>query len=390
MSKKLFSKVEALKMKTTSTIYINAIENQSHDELRIVSQAAGFYNIEIGLKSSQYGYFQKRKSSLKFYSSLITFIEDQQFLFNRIIFRYPFASEGLAKFSKFFYKQIVFEHNTKETEELNLMLAQKKFARFSLYPSAFFYWFEEKIWPFYLEHFISKRVLRNAYAGACVTTEIAKYEKKRLPAYRTFVSSNFYEVGKVDISPIQYDANLQILSLGMIVSTPAVWYGLDRLLASFALCQSHFRLVLAGLDANTPYLLDLIQHYKIEKNLVLLGKLSSNELHHFYHQVHICFGSLGLYKINLRAASTLKVKESVAYGIPVVLAYQEEDFFSNSEFSPYYLEIENNSALIDFEAIKRFAVNFYANPCNKLELREKALKYLDVNVKMEKLLTHIV
>src|SRR5690606_37863723 len=109
--------------------------------------------------------------------------------FDRIIFRYPNASEGLRNFSKAFYKKIVFEHNTKELEELRLQISAKNYVKFSLRPSQFFYWYQEKRYPLYAEKCISKKIMKNAFAGACVTTEIASYEKARFAGYRTFVSS---------------------------------------------------------------------------------------------------------------------------------------------------------------------------------------------------------
>lgn len=388
VSNKLFNKVNALKNEVTSCHFLNAKISFNHDLIteRIISD--GFLEVEIGLKSVNVGYLNKIKSDIHFYRSLATFIHQKNNEINRIICRYPFASIGLLRFTKSFYKKIVFEHNTKETEELKIEIANKTYAKFSLRPSKLFFWFQEKIHPLYCEKWVAKKIFKNAHSGACVTSEIAKYETERSPSYKTFVSSNFYNVSEVSLSISKYD-NDEILKLGIIVSTTAPWYGIERLLRSFSKVQEQYILVIAGIDKNDEYLNKLLIENKIIKNVEIIGKVNRNSLHEFYNSIHVCFGSLALYKINLNYASTLKVKESVSFGVPVVIGYKEEDFESNSEFSPFYLQLKNDDSDIDFDKIKEFTRGFYSNIDNKTNLKNLALKYMDVKVKMKNLIEHI-
>ena len=47
-------------------------------------------------------------------------------------------------------------------------------------------------------------------------------------------------------------------------------------------------------------------------------------------------GSLGLHRIGLTEASTLKVREYWARGIPFLLSYEDTDHLETPEMSPFY------------------------------------------------------
>lgn len=388
VSRKLLSKVTAIKNLVSKCILLNANTSVLHNEIKLIEKNDLFVNIEIGVKKANIGYLNKIKCDKLFYTKLANFIKDNEFDFERIIFRYPYASLGLQLFANLFHKKIVFEHNTKEIEELNTEIGRKNYAPFSVRPSQFFFWLQEKKYPIYCERFVSKHIFAAAHSGSCVTTEIAKYEQKRNSTYKTFVSSNFYDVNSVALSENTYKKG-DLLVFGMIVTTTASWYGLDRLLKSFSRVQDKYKLIIAGIDENDRAFKKMIEENKIKKNLTCLGKINKEQLTNFYNSVHACFGSLGLYTINLKDASTLKVKESVSFGVPVIVGYNEEDFIYNKEFEPYYLQLKNDSSIINFDSIQDFVYRFYSDPQHKKALRNLALKYMDVNVKINLLLKKI-
>lgn len=388
VSNKLFSKVEALSIEVKSCVFLNAKMSFENDSASEKSLKQGFSEVVIGVKEANTGYLNKIKSDILFYKKLAVYLERNQISFDRIIFRYPFASKGLKNFCEHFDRKIVFEHNSKEIEEQRLAISNKRYVRFGIFPSRFFYWYQEKIYPVYAEKYLFKGITRHAYAGSCVTREIADYERRRNRAYKTFVSSNFYDVSTASLSQSHYEEGT-MLTLGMIVTTTAAWYGLERLLRSMSPVQEQYKLVIAGIAPEEPFIQKLLEEHGIKKNIIFLGKIAKDELPAFYNSVHICFGSLGLHTINLNYASTLKVKESVSFGIPVILGYREEDFAGNAEFGPYYLQLANDDSVIDFSIITQFVKTFYSDPQNKQRLRQLAFKYLDVHVKMDLLVQHI-
>jgi hypothetical protein len=54
----------------------------------------------------------------------------------------------------------------------------------------------------------------------------------------------------------------------------------------------------------------------------------------------VAIGSLGLYRAKLQEASTLKVREYLARGIPTILGYRDTDF---PEWAPFLLQIPNSA-----------------------------------------------
>jgi hypothetical protein len=382
VSNKLLSKVSAINKKVDFCKYINAKPDKMHTEIRETIVNDICTQVEIGVEQ------EDQQDDVSFYNKLSEFITKKEWLVDRIIMRYPFASNGLLEFSARHHKKIVFEHNTKEVEELKLHIARKRYASFSFRPSGFRFWYREKKLPLINERTLGPKIFDNAFAGACVTTEIAQFEHRRNPMYKTFVSSNFYNVKDSRIIQKTYNEN-ETLCLGIIVTNMSSWYGLDRLLSSFSKYQSAYKLVLAGIEENNLILIDMISRYKISRNLIVTGKIAKNRLPEFYDQVHICFGSLGLHTIKLNYASTLKVKESISLGIPVAIGYYEEDFHSNPEFKPYYVQLPNDESPVNFDTLKNFAVSFYSENDNQQKLRDLALKYIDVDVKVEQLIKNI-
>lgn len=389
VSNKLFNKVEALAKEVQSCVFLNAKMSLENDSISEKVLKEGFTEVEIGVKKANNGYLKKVKSDKLFYERLASFITERHYRFDRIVCRYPLASFGLLNFTRTFEHKIVFEHNAFELSEVKLSLENRKHIRFSLRPSLFFYWLQEIKLPVYYEEKIAGKIYRHANSGACVTRAIAEYEKKWYPAYKTFVSSNFYQVSSVQMKPNTWNPDEELLSLGFIVTNFAPWYGIERLLRSFSNVQQQYKLFLVGIPPEDPYLQKLLKEYGITQNFFCPGRLDQSKLADFYHRMHATFGSLAVYKSDTTFASTLKVKESLAYGRPVILGYFEEDFYGNDEFNSYYLQFPNDDSDLDFGKIEAFARQFYANPDKQLKLRELALKYMDAGVKMKKLVEHI-
>lgn len=386
VTNKLSAKIAALQKYTDGCRFMNAVMSVDHDEVKQTVVGDLGVAVEIGVKMANRGYLNQISMDHLFYQRLAVFIRSFS-EFDRIVMRYPLASSGLRDFTRHFESRVVFEHNTFEIEELRLTI-KKRTVPFSLRPSLFFYWFQEMKWPLLAEQFISKEIFSNAHSGACVTTEIASYERRRCRKYRTFVSSNFYAVSDVVPQHLEWREG-ELLNLGFIVTDFSPWYGIDRLLRSFSKVQAGYRLYLAGIDASDGRLNALLKQYDIRMNFFCLGKLNRSELAQYYGSVHVAFGSLALYKANLSMASTLKVKESIAYGRPVVVAYTEQDFYGNSAFDGLYLQLPNDATPIDFEKISDFARRFYADPGNQKRLHELALQTIDVDVKMKKFVSAV-
>jgi hypothetical protein len=272
VSKKLNNKIIALKAYTSYCILLNASVSNLHNEIKLLNENDWLIHIEIGVQEANKGYLNILDCDRLFYKKLAQFIQEKNFNFDRIVCRYPFASLGLYSFVKCFKNKVAFEHNTKELEEQKLYVSKKKYAKFGFRPSQFFFWLQEKVSPMYFEKFLAPKIFNYAFIGLCVTSEIASYQKERNSSYKTFVSSNFYNVKSVPLSTSVYNGK-DGLTFGIIITSHANWYGIERLLKSFAIYQDKYKLVIAGIEPDDAYINQLKVDNKIVKNFSLIGKL---------------------------------------------------------------------------------------------------------------------
>ena len=71
----------------------------------------------------------------------------------------------------------------------------------------------------------------------------------------------------------------------------------------------------------------------LENNVFFWGAKSGDELKDFVNRADIGIASLGMHRLGLNVASTLKVKEYCAYGLPFIYAYTEKAIEENCEFA---------------------------------------------------------
>src|ERR1041385_193868 len=140
VSNKLLSKVSVIKNKVEFCKFVNAVPSTENDAVKESVINDLLMQLEIGTNTAD-------DRDLAFYDKITQYIMAQNWNFDRMIIRYPFASRGLLKFSEKFMKKIVFEHNTKEIEEIKLHIARKRYAPFSIRPSEFRFWYNEKKLP---------------------------------------------------------------------------------------------------------------------------------------------------------------------------------------------------------------------------------------------------
>jgi hypothetical protein len=125
------------------------------------------------------------------------------------------------------------------------------------------------------------------------------------------------------------------------------WHGVDKLV-DFARRFPDLQLDIVGYD-NLP------EFVPLPENLTLHGYLSSQEYRNVLARADIAVSSLALHRIQLGEASTLKSRECLALGIPLVIAYEDTDL-NDAEYD-FLLKIPNKEDNIQThgEAIRAFA-----------------------------------
>lgn len=302
-------------------------------------------------------------------------------------FRYPFANRHLLALVQKYPGRFIFEHNTKELPELGLF-----FKTFTLRDSAYaikHLFFSNIILnasKIISENRYGARVLDQAKYGICATSEIAEYEKRRCRKYKTSVIGNGIEVEKTELkkTPAFSGNNIRMV---MLCGHSNSWHGIDRLIEGLALYKGEAKVELLIAGTVTPKIQKMISDYghKINSEIKLVSSKQGDELNQIINHAHLGVGSLALHRIPLKQGSVLKTREYAARGLPFIIGYEDEDITSYPEFSPLYLKVPANNYPVDINEIVQFINNIYSIDDHAMKLRNLAIKYLDMKVKMSHL-----
>lgn len=182
----------------------------------------------------------------------------------------------------------------------------------------------------YIYHRLTRGlVLRAAGGFVFVSAEIAEEPHFKKYAREKTVIGNGFAIGSVVPAPPAEGDEVRFIFIG----TPGQpWHGVDSILALARLRPEwHFDLV--GLQAA-----DLTGNMAVPDNMILHGRLTRDEYEPFMAQADIAIGSLALYRNRMNEASPLKVREYLAYGLPVIIGYKDTDF---PHPVPFILELAN-------------------------------------------------
>lgn len=322
------------------------------------------------------------KDQVGFYEELHKFIQANP-AFDTYFLRYPFASKALADFLEKHPGKFSIEHNTIEMAEVKnnarFWIRKYKFRPTLSYVRLIINgWFK----PVYIEKYYGKKILSLAKNGIAVTQEIAGYEKQRYPDYKCKVVANGIDVEKIQ----HYERTFKqgdILKLILLVNSNSAWHGTDIILNSLAKWgKDTIQLYLVGtLD-------DSIKTLAAEnKNIITTGHLSVAEYQSFLKEAHVGIGSLSLYRIHLKEASPLKVREYLASGLPVIVGYFDTDIEASAGLKKYACVIDTQKNEMDWNSIYNWAANLYSDKTVNHQIRELAFKQLDFSNKVEQLVS---
>ena len=98
-------------------------------------------------------------------------------------------------------------------------------------------------------------------------------------------------------------------------------------------------------------------------------------------------GSFGFYKLDLDKASSLKTREYLASGLPVISGCRQDIF----EIAPceYHIEFPNNSSPVDIQKIVEFYDCVFGNK-DKPDVFSRIRHYAEQNVTMEKAFSPVI
>ncbi|MNW41438.1 hypothetical protein D3C74_185750 [compost metagenome] len=182
----------------------------------------------------------------------------------------------------------------------------------------------------YTHHTMTReKVLRSTSGFIFVSSEIMDSEHFRRQAKDRIVIGNSIALHDFTPAPPTDNKDPRLIFIGEPRSS---WNGIDAI-ADMARMHKGWHFDIIGISPS---------EYKksVPENMKFHGKLSKSQYEPFMQQADVALGSLALYRRGMNEASPLKVREYLAYGLPVINGYVDTDF---KEEVPFILRIPNES-----------------------------------------------
>lgn len=151
----------------------------------------------------------------------------------------------------------------------------------------------------------------------------------------------------------------------MVASPGMNWHGVDKLIR-FAEKYPDIIINIVGYSRADVEM-------QVPVNAILHGFLNRAQLREIYLTTDVACGTLGLHRKNMDEACPLKVREALAYGIPVMIAYHDTDLSEVTLDTILRIPNNENNVIENSEKIHKFA---YAMMGKRVKV-EKIYPYLD-------------
>ncbi len=133
----------------------------------------------------------------------------------------------------------------------------------------------------------------------------------------------------------------------------------------------------------------LVDKFKLNDYVIFYGEKRGDDLEELYKKADVGLAAFGVYKDGFSKLSTLKAREYVAKGIPVILG-AEDNLFDDCK---YGLTYPNDSSAVDINRIITFADELYGESSKKAvaaEIRDFAEKNADNRVTLKPIIEYIL
>jgi glycosyltransferase involved in cell wall biosynthesis len=197
---------------------------------------------------------------------------------------------------------------------------------------------------YWMNRFFRGRILRNA-AGIIVPS----FELRDMPANQKYQKPITVITNGIDLTEIpSLPPAMNKTPVLAFVATPGYpWHGIDKIIELAIVCDDLNFIVIGFDQTDCPG--------QLPANLKLLGSLRQREIGNALLKADLAFGTLALHRKNMNEACPLKVREALAYGLPIIYAYKDTDFEDlNCEFLLRLPNTENN-VIQHVDEIRAFA-----------------------------------
>lgn len=133
----------------------------------------------------------------------------------------------------------------------------------------------------------------------------------------------------------------------------------------------------------------MVRNYKLEKYIRFYGSKFGKELDDLYNIADAGLAAFGVYKDGLSKLSTIKAREYLAKGLPVILGAEDDLFLSENK---YGLIFPNNATSVNIEKIADYLDRLYLSRGKRLinkKIRDYAYQYADNEVTLLPVMEYI-
>lgn len=242
-----------------------------------------------------------------------------------------------------------------------------------------------KLYLSMLEDYLFSFFLKNK-----VSRIITFSKDKKIYGVPTLNISNGVNMSEVKVkkASIQKQEGIDIIA----VSTLNKWHGYDRLIKGMGeyyqskSVNHKVRLHIVGDGEELEYYKSLVKDFHIERHVFFYGLLQSKELDEVYDIADIAVDALGRHRVGVKYNSSIKGKEYLAKGLPIVSGVETE--LDGDENCPFYYRVISDETLVNIKEIVIFYKKLCGRYINKedmiFEIRNYAKKNFDMEVTFNK------
>jgi len=202
----------------------------------------------------------------------------------------------------------------------------------------------------------------------------------------TIIISNGINIDEISIKkPKNKDTDIRLVGVANI----RFWHGYDRVIKGLNDYYSnpnnktkvYFDLIGDNQDSDSEMLRKLVKEYSLEKYVIFNGVIKMEHLDSFFDVADMAVGSLGIHRIGLKEASSIKSREYCAKGIPFIYSGIDRDFDGKS----FVLKVADDDTNININSIVDFLNN---TTFSAKDLRKYAEENLTWNTIIKKIIAH--
>ena len=133
---------------------------------------------------------------------------------------------------------------------------------------------------------------------------------------------------------------------------------------------------------------ELCEKYHLQQYITFYGEKMGNELDEIYDKCNLAVASLGMYRIGYKTANSLKVREYIAKGLPIVTGCPV-DIFETGSFQ-YSCEFPNDDTCIEINRIVEFFDKVYQEDEQEVitQIHQYARDYCDMVYAMKPIIDY--